>query len=197
MSDRSVTEQRADEAFKAKLREIDDRIAALESRRTQGDIQLKSLVVNEGLAVGGAPIEDVVASVISQSQFAQVRKMNIAAPLALTGSFQDAPGAVVTIPMPGVYLILGSFEFNVTVAAAGQLLYGSIAFTGAPSASKMNAFHGADVVEQFETRVSVALARWTEAGGTARLQSRKTGGPTAQLVSANGNTGITVVRVAA
>lgn len=53
MSDRSVTELRSDEAFKALTRSYDDRLTALESRRTQGDIQLKSLVVNENVEATG------------------------------------------------------------------------------------------------------------------------------------------------
>lgn len=217
MSDRSVTELRSDEAFKALTRSYDDRLMALESRRTQGDIQLKSLIVNEGLdtagsmvvgdgldVTGGVVVDGVSLSslidrlAILEQVFGNTTTVDQTADVGITNTTpataHPLTGTVVTVTAAGFYNVSGFYDFD--IAPAGAFAIGNLLVNGADPGLAVAIYSGGSATVTRATVGRVWPPILLAAGGTLQLGAYRAGAAGVMIArGASSGTGRGVIRV--
>lgn len=179
MSDRSVAAP--DDKMKAWMQNVDDQLMQLRSRRLQGALSVESLAISDELTLPEGFALPGLTTFIGKST----------APLALGALFADVPGTTVGVS-PGTWLAWGNFDVAVAVAAAGNLAHCIVGANNFATGSFLTGFAKTDNAGVFQTVVSFAKYTFVQ-NGTLVLQARRTAG-TVSIESANGTTGILVVR---
>lgn len=159
----------ASKALQSWMRRIEDRVATLERRKTQGAIQVDSLTINDAIRFLGNAEDACYDNA--------VQIVRPTAVVTLTTTLQDT-GAELTITRPGRYLVISTHEFILQLNATGWLS-GVITATGHVSQVGAPAF--VDTVNLLATSgftsVAWSIIEW-RAAGTVRQQAQKTGAST-------------------
>jgi hypothetical protein len=132
-----VSDRRAaapDEAAKAWMRDIEDRLARVESRRLQGalsaeSLSAESLSISDSLTFPGTT-EVLTAETVAAGNAPQIIRST--AGITLTTALQDVPGMAITVSRPGQYVYI--FFVDVLFNTAGNATaFAQAAVTGGTS----------------------------------------------------------------
>lgn len=109
------------------MRDIEDRLKALETRKVQGNLAIDNLAINEALTFPGSG--EALSAAILNDGLAFQQKASTAA-VTLTTTSQDVPGVALTATRIGYYAVVFFADFLVSVAQNATGIVSLVAGTG-------------------------------------------------------------------